>query len=173
MFQLMGHKNVAVLNGGLPDWINNEYPIEIKRKNKKARGNFIAEYQSNKIIFTENVLKNHTNSTYFIADARSKERFLGIVPEPRKDVKSGHIPKSTNIPYTEVLNQNLVKTKEELQTVFKKYNLQDKKIIFSCGTGITAAILALAAEILSLDNYAIYDGSWTEWGTTNNLPIEI
>lgn len=172
MFQLMGFKNIAVLDGGFPKWKENNLSIENQQTNQLKRGNFQVNYQSKKINFTNDVLSVIAKNTNLIADARSKGRFYGTEPEPRKDVKSGHIPNSVSLPYSEILENGSFKPKEDLQQIFKSINLSNKDFIFSCGTGITASILALGAELLGIKKYSVYDGSWTEWGSTEGLPIE-
>lgn len=173
MFQLMGFTNVAVLDGGLPKWIEHKYPIEKQQNNSRSKGNFKTNYQSGKIKFTKNILNAINNKTILIADARSKGRFNSTEPEPRNDVKGGHIPNSVSLPFSEIIENGTFKSEEALKVIFNEINPEKKSFIFSCGTGITASVLALGAEISGSKNYAVYDGSWTEWGSTENLPIEI
>ena len=173
MFQLMGFTNVAVLDGGFPKWIANKSPIENQQKNSRSKGDFKVNYQPEKIKFTEDVLKAINNETILIADARSKGRFNSTEPEPRSDVKGGHIPNSVSLPFSEIIENGTFKSEGALKVIFKDINPEKKPFIFSCGTGITASVLALGAEISGSKNYAVYDGSWTEWGSTENLPIEI
>jgi thiosulfate/3-mercaptopyruvate sulfurtransferase len=171
MFQLMGFKNVAVLEGGLPAWREKKYPIEFPKKHCIKKGDFKVKYQSEKLKYTDDVLNLYENKDVLIADARSTGRFYGTELEPRKDVKSGHIPNSVSLPYSEILHNGKMKSKEELSTIFKPFK-NKKQIIFTCGSGITAAILALGAAISAIENVAIYDGSWTAWGSGIENPIE-
>ncbi len=173
MFKLMGFNNIAVLNGGLPEWKSKYYPIESPLKKKLLKGNFIVNYKPEKIYFTKDVQLAISNKTVLIVDARSNARFLGKTPEPRKGVKSGHIPNSISLPYGEFLEKGKMKSDIEIKQIFNKFLNHKNKLVFTCGSGITASILALAAEIIKLKNYAVYDGSWTEWGSTENLPIEL
>ena len=172
MFQLMGFNNIAVLDGGFPKWEENKYPVEKQQKNTFLKGNFKVDYQPEKIKFTNDVLSAIDNEAILIADARSKGRFYATSPEPRSDVKGGHIPNSVSLPFSEVLENDMLKSKDDLKAIFSEINPKNKELIFSCGTGITASVLALSAEIAGIKKYAVYDGSWTEWGSTKNLPIE-
>lgn len=173
MFQLMGFPNIAVLNGGFPNWKANNFPVETSRIQKRKQGNFAIDYKSSKIKFKEDLVLNLSNETFLVIDARSNGRFLGREPEPRKEVESGHIPNSKNLPFTEVTSNGFFKKTSELKTIFDKINSNHKHVVFSCGSGITASILALASTVVGHKNYAVYDGSWTEWGLDKNLPKEI
>ena len=173
MFQLMGFKNIAVLNGGFPEWKKKNYPIETPENHQTKKGNFKVNYQPQKIKFTKEVLSAIENNNILIADARSKGRFLGTEPEPRNDVRSGHIPNAICLPYGEMQENGMMKSPEKLKEIFDKIIRNKEEIIFSCGSGITASILALGAELAGISNHSVYDGSWTEWGSTDNLPIEL
>lgn len=173
MFKLMGFNNIAVLNGGYPEWKSKNYPIEKTSKKISKNGNFKVNYKPEKLKYTKNILASIKENSNLIFDARSNERFYATVPEPRKEVKGGHIPKSISLPYSEILENGKLKSEEALKSIFKNLNPNNKELIFSCGTGITASILALGAEICGIKNHSVYDGSWTEWGSTNGLPIEI
>ena len=172
MFKLMGFENIAVLNGGFPAWKEANYIIEPPQEYIEFDGNFKAIYQSKKLKVTEEVLTLITNKSQLIADARSKGRFLATEPEPRKELRGGHIPNSINLPYGFLQSEGIMKSNEELTSIFREINPENKELIFSCGSGITACILALGAEIIGIKNYAVYDGSWTEWGSRTELPIE-
>lgn len=172
MFKLMGFNNIAVLNGGFPEWKSKNYPIEKTTKSINNKGNFKVNYKPEKLKCTKNILASIKDNNHLVFDARSNERFYGTAPEPRREVKGGHIPKSISLPYSEILENGKLKSEEELKSIFNNLNPNNKELIFSCGTGITASILALGAELSGSKNYAVYDGSWTEWGSTNGLPIE-
>lgn len=165
LFKLMGFDNVAVLNGGLPKWKNAEYPMEKNHHNTSILGNFKATLQKQLIVDFDAVLKINSKSKTVIIDARSSLRFKGLQAEPREGLRRGAIPNSINIPYTDVLNAHQMRNASHLKSFFKSIIDEDSKLIFSCGSGITACILALAFEIAGYKNYAVYDGSWTEYGT--------
>ncbi|MGB0915200.1 MAG: sulfurtransferase [Crocinitomicaceae bacterium] len=164
MFKTFGHDHVFVLNGGLPAWkaMNGELSCNYDTPGK---GNFKANVNLKKARFFEAILNNVEIDTELVIDARSAKRFNSEVPESRKGLRSGTIPKSINLPYTDVLNDNLIKTNEELETIFKPIIASKKPLIFSCGSGVTACILHLAFSEITNDHCSIYDGSWTEWGT--------
>lgn len=172
MFQLMGFTNIAVLDGGFKEWKLKNYPTEKPTIRKLPQGNFKANYQSEKIKFTNDVLDNISSEKSELLDARSEGRFFATEPEPRNDVKGGRIPNSIGLPHSAILSSNKMKSVEELKAIFNSKNIDNKPMIFSCGSGITASVLALGAEIAGFKNHSVYDGSWTEWGTTPNLPIE-
>ena len=109
------------------------------------------------------VKANLNNKNSIVIDARSAGRFNGTAPEPREGLRSGSIPNSINIPFGDVLDNGKFKTKEELKTIFSKINSENKELIYSCGSGLTACIILLASELVLPNTTSVYDGSWTEW----------
>lgn len=172
LFKVFGFENIAVLNGGLPAWKEAGYKVESKKERELLTGNFKANLSKDKISVTEEVLKASHDDNKVILDARSKGRFYATEPEPRKDLRGGHIPNSKSLPYAELQLEGKMKSKEELQKIFSDMNPNKEEMIFSCGSGITACILALGAEESGSTNYSVYDGSWTEWASRLELPIE-
>lgn len=173
MFKSMGHKEVAVLNGGLPDWVANGYAVEPFQANQPEQsGNFEASFDSTSAKSLEQIKTNIGSNNSLVIDARSEGRFNGTAPEPRKGLRCGHIPHSMNIPFKDVLSDGRFKSKANLTKVFESFRLDKQPLIFSCGSGLTACIVLLAAELV-LDNHkSVFDGSWTEWALNENLPIE-
>lgn len=171
MFKTMGHGSVAVLDGGLPGWVEEGRVVSKAAKNNQVNGDFHAKPNFELIKSYDQVFQNIDSDDYVVVDARSKGRFDGTAPEPREGLPSGHIPKSVNIPYTEVLNGPYLKNQNELQEVFNNRGLTDKQLVFSCGSGLTACIVAIAQYQLSNQLSPIYDGSWTEWAQIESSPI--
>lgn len=171
MFKSMGHDNIAVLDGGLPEWIHKGFPTEEVKNPSISRGDFTTFYDKTSFSTYNEVLNSLNVKTTTILDARSNDRFMGLVDEPREGLRVGHIPNSKNLPYSDLIvngkfNDSIAKSR--LNELVQKNN----NVIFSCGSGITACILALGAEMAGIDNLSVYDGSWTEWGSLHQLPIE-
>jgi len=171
IFKTMGHENVAVLDGGFPAWKNANLPIAIQANYDGDKGNFKANHQSNLIKSAAEVLENLGKKDIAILDARSEGRFNGTAPEPRAHLKSGHIPGSQNLPSGTIIKDGKLLPPAELKEIYDALNLENKEVIFSCGSGMTACIIALGAEIAGHDSKAIFDGSWTEWGD-GEYPVE-
>lgn len=166
LFKAFGHINVAVLDGGLPEWLNAfNSIIEDKQVHSYKTGDFIAEQQDHYFKFFKDIETLSQTENCTILDARSELRFKGLLSEPRQGLRSGTIPNSKNLPYTELLNGHLMKSKAELQQIFNTISKENTTFTMSCGSGITACILALAAEISGIKSVSVYDGSWTEYGS--------
>ena len=168
-FIYFGHnsKLVHVLNGGLRKWI-----VENRKVTTQLPKIEISNYnclEKNELVKNKNLIDQNIEVQKFkIIDARSKERFEGKVPEPRKGLRSGSIKNSFCIPFNKCLNENKTfKNKEDLENIFKSClgNYNENNIVFSCGSGVTACVLALAYSLIN-DKYhpCIYDGSWAEYG---------
>ncbi len=172
MFKSMGHKNASVLDGGLPEWIKKGNPTEEIQNQTFQEGDFTTilhlEFQKN----SSEIVKNINSKEAIVVDARSEKRFYGLIPETRENLKSGHIPGSVNLPFLEVLKDGKFLPKEKLKQVFKKQTLLNSSLIFTCGSGLTACILILASELIGNNTNYLYDGSWTEWGQLNGVPID-
>ena len=172
MFKSMGHKNVFVLNGGLPEWEHASFPTEEKKERLPTLTQYTATCVNHFFTVKDQILPllNHNHSK--LLDARAKHRFLGIAKEPREGVKSGHIPRAINIPYTNVLDGFQLKSIKKLNDVFSFLKEKDTYIITSCGSGISACVLLLALNEIGFTRLSLYDGSWAEWGCDSNYPVE-
>ena len=167
-FIYFGHNPnlIKVLDGGLKKWVNEKKPttndiVNIKPSHYSA--NEKIELVKNKAQINENILTKE----FLVIDARSKERFEGVVPEPRKGLKSGSINNSYCLPFSELINAD--HTFIDKKKIFQKFSSikssLDKNIVFTCGSGVTAAVLALAYSLIDNKyNPVIYDGSWSEYG---------
>ncbi len=173
MFKSMGHENVAVLDGGFPLWEKLEYPLEKLPVSQPQEGDFRSHFQEGSIFSKDNIMAAIDDQSIQIIDARSAGRFEGTEPEPREGLRGGHIPSSLNFPYTEIVQDGQMVALQELTRLFGSIVTPgETKQVYSCGSGVTACILALGAHLCGYNNMAIYDGSWTEWGAKNGLPIE-
>jgi thiosulfate/3-mercaptopyruvate sulfurtransferase len=164
LFKSMGHQEVYVLNGGLPDWIKNNFQTEKKLDKQYLKGNFQVKSSENIVRKFDDIMNNLSSKKELVVDVRSKARFEGNVPEPREGLRSGQILNSINLPYTKVLNNGKFQNEEYIKNLFKVFKDEKRNIVFSCGSGITACVVYLACESILTNSKAVYDGSWTEWG---------
>jgi len=171
MFKAMGHSQIAVLDGGLSAWKNENLPTEPIRENKTLSGNFKAQYKPDLVIDAAALMENIESKKFQVIDARSEERFGGLVPEPRENMSSGHIPNAINLPFEKVLHHGKMKSKQELTKIFNNLTIENQSLAFTCGSGITACIILLASEVVSENINVLYDGSWAEWGQEEKFPV--
>ena len=173
MFRVMGHKDVSILDGGLPKWKSEGKPVEDGKAPPSQERHFTARLQTMMVRDRNDVLEAANGGPAQIVDARASGRFAGTTPEPREGLRSGHIPGSLNVPYDKLLNlDGTVRSNEELRAAFAGVGLDTSApIITSCGSGVTAAVLSLGLTLLGVRNQALYDGSWSEWGADGSLPI--
>lgn len=165
LFKSMGHKNVFVLNGGLKQWVEEGFKTEGIKPITIFKGNFKAKADLSFVKFKQDVEANVNAKAFQVIDARSAKRFKGDSPEPRPGLRSGNISGSCNLHYARLLQNGKYKPREELRQIFAELEV-NKPIVFSCGSGITACILYLVASEILPNEISIYDGSWTEWGST-------
>lgn len=172
LFKLMGHTDVAVLDGGFPKWKAEGHPIDDMPPIIRDR-HMMVRRQNHMVKDVTQVAAASKLGDHEIIDARSPGRFSGDEPEPRKGLRSGHIPGSKNVYFHSLLNQDgTLKTPHEMRAVFDAAGVNlSKPAITSCGSGVTAAVLNLALTLIGKTDHALYDGSWAEWGQFPTVPV--
>ena len=165
LFRLMGHERIAVLDGGFPKWCNENRPTSDLDAIARVR-HFTPRIQNQLVSHRSQVVAAAQQGTAEIIDARPAGRFNGDDPEPRPDLRRGNIPSSRNVPAaTLVASDGTMKTEAELTKAFETASVDlAKPAIASCGSGVMACVVALALESLGKHDWAVYDGSWSEWG---------
>jgi thiosulfate/3-mercaptopyruvate sulfurtransferase len=166
MFRAMGHQDVAVLDGGLKKWKAEGRAITDDVTQLRTPRHFTARYHGELVRDKDDVMALLGSKATQIVDARAAARFEGTVPEPRAGLRSGHIPGSRNVPFGTLLNADgTMKADAELAAIFKAAGVDPARpVVASCGSGVTAGVVALALARLGQTDAAVYDGSWTEWG---------
>ncbi|WP_286234648.1 sulfurtransferase [Thalassotalea sediminis] len=170
MLKSSGLAQVAILDGGLPNWVDHHLPVNAASNNNVKRGDFIAQPLGDAFCSTQDLQSMIESQNAIVIDARSAERFYGQVPEPREGLRSGHMPHAKNMPFTTLLSEGKMRPLDELNMLFSHYAQKHQKIVFTCGSGVTACVLAFAASLVGYKNLSIYDGSWAEWGANAALP---
>ncbi len=171
MFRAMGHTQVAVLDGGLPAWQAAAQPLEPETAYAGPRGDFVARLQPGLFCDADRVASELSSGRRPVLDARSAPRFAGLEPEPRAGLRSGHMPGALNLPFGQLQRDGKMKPAAELQAEFARLLGEQQAPIFSCGSGVTACILALGAELAGYQGLTVYDGSWSEWGGDLTRPV--
>ena len=172
LFRLFGHERVAVLNGGLEAWELAGFETESGPAKPRKPATFTAHFQPRLIADAQQVKEALGKGVPQVVDARSPGRFAGEEAEPYEGVPSGCMPGAKNAHYALFLNiDGTVKTPEELKAAFAEAGVDlNRPIIFTCGSGVTACMPALAASLLGHEDFAVYDGSWREWSALPDVP---
>ena len=170
--RVMGHEDVVVLDGGLPKWIAEGRPVTDRIPEAQKR-HFTVRLANDLVRDRSQVARSLETKREQVVDARPAARFRGEAAEPRPGLKAGHMPGAFNVPMSEMLAPNgVMKSKEALAEVFAQAGVDVKKpIVTSCGSGITACVLALGLARLGRWRTAVYDGSWAEWGGADGAPV--
>ncbi len=174
MFRTFGHSDVAILDGGFPKWLAENRPVEDGPAPKRQPRHLTARYSASSVRDKQDVLSAISSGSAQIADARSAGRFSAQEPEPRAGMRGGHMPGAFNIHYKSLLNEDgTVKSTGGIKQVFDEAGIDlAKPVITTCGSGVTAAILTLGLMLVGHKSNSLYDGSWTEWGSDPDTPIE-
>lgn len=172
LFRLMGHTDIAVLDGGFPKWQAEGHPTEDMPPVIRDR-HMTVRRQNHLVRDVTQVAAASKLNDIEIVDARAPERFRGEAPEPREGLRAGHIPGSKNLFFQTLLNEDgTLKDNSALRSAFSDAGVDlNKPVITTCGSGVTAAVLSLALERIGKTDHSLYDGSWSEWGAFPALPV--
>lgn len=172
MLKAFGVEQVSILAGGLAGWQRDELPLQ-QGDVTLPEAEFEAHFDADRVKRLTDVLLISHEKTAQLVDARPAPRFNAEADEPRPGLKRGHIPGALNVPWGDLVFEGELKTTDELSAVFARQGVDlNKPIVVSCGSGVTAAVVALALETLGVEGVKLYDGSWSEWGARDDLPVE-
>lgn len=168
MFKMFGHENVAILDGGLPAWVEAGHPITDQVHTPETTTSYQTSTTQTGVI-DQAEIKASLDATPQILDARSRARFEGTTPEPRKGLRSGHIPGSLSFPFGDMFKPGgTFKELDELASMISEKGIDlTQPVIATCGSGVTAAGIAFTLHRLGCEGVRVYDGSWTEWGASD------
>ena len=168
LFRYFGFENISILPGGLKNWINSGGKVTDKITSI-FKGNFIAKKERKELVVSlDQMIKASKGEKSIILDARSYKRFTGEANEPRPGLPSGHIPNSKSLPSSDlIMNDGYLKSLNELKSIFSKGNISvNDDIVATCGSGVSACVIAIALFCMGKSDVTIYDGSWTEWASS-------
>lgn len=171
--KIMGANNVKILEGGFDAWKAQGLPVENGIPDRRPSKVFSTKLQPEKIASIEDVQANMESKSATVIDARPRDRFAGTRTEPRAGLRNGHIPGSKSAPANKFVQNGKLVDHQTLERYFRDLNIdKDTKVITTCGSGVTAAVLALALTETGRQHYSLYDGSWAEWGKQDGPPIK-
>ena len=175
MLRLFGHRDVAILDGGLPKWRAEGRPLDTALPSPPRRRRFTPLFDPVLVRDKRALLENLSTRREQVVDARAAGRFEGTAEETRPGLRRGHIPGSRNLPYDRVTDPQThqLRSAKELSRLFRDAGVAlDRPIVASCGSGVTACALAFALHLIGHPGAAVYDGSWSEWGLPGDTPVE-
>ncbi|MDY8108218.1 3-mercaptopyruvate sulfurtransferase [Fulvimarina sp. 2208YS6-2-32] len=172
MLRTFGARDVRILDGGYPAWIEGGHPVETGPMAPTPRS-FTPTFDREAVAGLEDMREFVANGERTIVDARPSDRFSGSVPEPRPGVRSGHMPGSANLPFLQLQENGRLKSESDLRALMEAAGVKpDAPAVTSCGSGVTAAVINLAFETLGNRDVKLYDGSWSEWGAASDTDVE-
>lgn len=174
MFRVMGHDDVVILNGGLMKWDAEQRPLASGEPMRRTERHFTPRRNSGLVRDLDDVKHILSNHSMQIVDARNEPRFKGAAPEPREAKRLGHIPGSKNLPFSQLVTpEHTLKQPAEIRAVFEAAGVDIMKpVVATCGSGVTACMVALGLAVLGHEQTSVYDGSWAEWNEQADLPVE-
>jgi len=175
MLRIFGQDRVSILDGGLPKWRAENRAVTCETIVTNRHGKFVATFRPALVRSRSQMLGNLSTKKEQVVDARSGGRFEGTAPEPRAGLRGGHIPGSRSLPYDQLIEatQKTLRSRAELEAAFDAAGIdRSKPVVCSCGSGVSAGVLAFGLFITGHRDASIYDGSWAEWGLPGDTPVE-